>query len=92
MDVAKVRNQVVTYLRSEGFKPRDADGTDFADEDGIFRFKVGTVYGEVTVTVWQGARCVDTIRVLNEEQSKQDGMRRIEDMLYPMKVIGGLEL
>lgn len=52
-DIVEARNKVVKNLDDHGFKPRDADPTDFQfADDNSLRFKVGTSYSEVTVTVW----------------------------------------
>lgn len=53
--VKKVRENLISH----GFRPRDADGSDFQyGDDPSLRFKVNCVYGEVTVSVWKHARQV----------------------------------
>lgn len=52
LDVAATRRDLVRFLSSIGFEPRDADGADFASPSSPVRFKVGTSYGEVAITCW----------------------------------------
>lgn len=69
-DVHLARNKVVANLEAHGFKTRDADPTDFqfGDDQGL-RFKVGTAYSEVTVTVWRSDRQRKTaLRATSDEQ------------------------
>lgn len=63
LDVVETRRRVVEFLEGQGYQARDADGTDFAHPDTDVRFKVGTVYREVTVTVWQGPKQIGAERV-----------------------------
>lgn len=57
------------YLREFGFVPRDADGSDFQrGTDDTLRFKVGTVYGEVTISSWGRKEQINAVRVLRDEQ------------------------
>lgn len=57
IDVAAVRTEMVRYLADIGFTERDADGSDFqfGDDPGL-RFKIGTSYGEVAVSVYNPTR------------------------------------
>lgn len=56
-------------LKEHDFRPRDADISDFQfGTDPGLRFKVGTVYGEVTITVWSYGRQTEVIRVLSDAQ------------------------
>lgn len=70
LDVKAARDKIVANLADHGFLPRDADGADFQFHDDMtLRFKVGTVYGEVAVTVWKHDRQMkDVIRVFTEAQ------------------------
>lgn len=59
------------YLRGHNFKQRDADPADFQyGDDTSLRFKVGSVYGEVSVQIVRSghANPNETIRILNEGQ------------------------
>ena len=69
-DVEAGVREINAHLRARGFTERDADGADFqAGEDRGLRFKTGTVYGEVTVTVWFNDRQgKEPIRILGEHQ------------------------
>jgi hypothetical protein len=71
IDIVKVREKIVKNLTEHGFRPHGADPSDFQfGTDPGLRFKVGTVYGEVTVTIWKYARQVKKpIRILNDEQA-----------------------
>lgn len=56
-------------LYSQHYVERDADGSDFQfGSDTSLRFKVGMVYGEVTVTVWQEGKQTQAIRILSDAQ------------------------
>lgn len=56
-DIVAARQKVVDNLFDHGFKPRDADPTDFqVEDDRTLRFKVGTVTNEITVLVYQDDR------------------------------------
>lgn len=69
-------------LKEHNFTERDADGSDFQfGTDPSLRFKVGTVKGEVTLTVWKHARCVETIRVLTDEQVVE-AKHRIDSLVH----------
>ena len=70
LDIVKVRERIVKNLADHGFVPRDADDADFQfGTDMSLRFKVGTVRGEVAITVWVNDRQrKDVIRVLTEAQ------------------------
>lgn len=70
LDIVKVRGQVATRLREHGYKPRDADPADFQfEDDRTLRFKVGTQYGEVAISVWwNDERAKDVIRITQEAQ------------------------
>jgi hypothetical protein len=74
--------EINEYLMEKGFMPRDADGADFQrKDDRVLRFKTGTVYGEVTVTLWVNDRQVKTpIRILGPHQMA-DAKHTIDQMI-----------
>lgn len=63
IDTAKVCKKTHDHLRSLGFSPRDADGSDLGHPNSLLRFKVGTAYSEVSATVWKGIRQIAVCRV-----------------------------
>lgn len=68
-DIVAARQKVVDNLEDHGYRPRDADPTDFqVGNDRTLRFKVGTQHSEITVTVWREDQSVQTLRAVTEEQ------------------------
>lgn len=69
IDVVAGVQAIRQHLRDHNFHVRDADPSDyqFGTDPGL-RFKLGTVYGEVTITVWRFAKQIAVIRALNEAQ------------------------
>lgn len=62
--VARINNHILTHgFRKPGSEPDFQYG-----DDTSLRFKTGTVYGEVTITVWKHQRQIDVIRCTNDEQ------------------------
>jgi hypothetical protein len=68
IDVATEVARINKHILDHGFHKPGAEPDFQYGEDTRLRFKTGTVYGEVTVTVWQGQRQVDVIRCTNEAQ------------------------
>lgn len=65
-----MREKVVAYLRSREYTERDADGSDFQfHQDRSLRFKIGTAYSEVTITVWEDNK--QTFRAIRITQNSQ---------------------
>lgn len=82
LDVEKVAKELVGYLGTADFKPRDSDGNDLQyGDDMTLRFKVGTVYGEVAVTVWKDGRQVEALRILSEKQVPE-AKHRLDRIIY----------
>lgn len=74
IDVTRVQQDVVKYLRELEFEARDADGNDFQHgADQSLRFKVGTSYKEVSIQVVYGRENPrnHVIRVLRDTQMNQ---------------------
>lgn len=71
INVPNVRRRIVSELAEWGWIPRDADGTDFAHPDNRngLRFKIGTSYGEVAVTVWMGSQQMLAVRTIRDDQA-----------------------
>lgn len=68
-DVAAGVAAINKHLKEHDFRATGADGNDFQyGTDPGLRFKTGTSYGEVAVTVWKHQRQVQAIRAMNEEQ------------------------
>lgn len=80
INVEQVRRQVANILIEEGFDHPDADRAEFRSPDNLTRFKVGTVYGEVTITAWQGAVCIATIRLITP-RSLDEGLRDLARLI-----------
>ena len=93
LDVVTTRRTVVNTLVVHGYRPGDADGADFRNpERPHVRFKVGTVYGEVTVTCWdQANRQFKAIRILNDDKSLEEGLIQIEALINSVARINGSE-
>lgn len=69
IDVEAGVRSINQHIREHGFRANGADGNDFQyGTDPGLRFKTGTVYGEVTVTVWNHQRQIEAIRILSEAQ------------------------
>lgn len=84
IDVAKVNRWVQEFLRQKGYRSGDADGTDFRKGGAnAVRFKTGTSRGEVAITVWKGPNQIDVVRILNEDQSYDEGVKRIAQHIQP---------
>jgi hypothetical protein len=81
-DVETGVKEINEYLIEKGYVPRDADGADFQREDDrILRFKTGTVFGEVTVTIWVNDRqAKHPIRILGHHQM-EDAKHRIDQII-----------
>lgn len=69
IDVQAGRNKVVRALERAGYTMSGADPTDFQKgTDRSLRFKVGTQYGEVTVTTWNYSRQIGVNRATRDVQ------------------------
>lgn len=69
IDIVAGRNKVVRALERTGYTQSASDPTDFQQgaHRGL-RFKIGTQYGEVTMTVWNYSRQIGTHRATKDEQ------------------------
>lgn len=71
IDEAMTVKAVNGYLESHGFTARDADKCDFQyGDDTTFRFKTGTVHGEVAIQVVGHGQVRKVIRVLTNDITK----------------------
>lgn len=69
MNVQEQRSRIVKELSDHGWRPRDADPTDFQfGTDRSLRFKVGTAHKEVTVSRWAYDRQIMVQRASTPEQ------------------------
>jgi hypothetical protein len=85
IDVELGARRIVNNLREHDFRNRDADPTDFQfGMDPGLRFKVGTVRGEVTITVWKWAKQVEVIRVLSDAQVVE-AKHRIDALIHEFR-------
>ncbi len=91
LDEAKVLKAVHGILARHGIVARDADHADFGHPTITHtRFKTGTSYGEVTITVWKGNRQVQAIRILNENASWEQAKRDLDDHLIQFPQVNGV--
>lgn len=70
IDVEAGAKSIVQHLKGHDFRNAGADPTDFQyGSDPGLRFKVGTVRGEVTVSVWRHSRQIkQPIRCMSDAQ------------------------
>jgi len=67
INIVHGRNQIVRALERHGYTQSAADPTDFQQGSNRgLRFKVGTQYGEVTITVWNYSRQVGVHRATKD--------------------------
>lgn len=72
MDAAAVRNQVIKHFQGLGMTSRDHSNSEYSwggtIPEGGLRYKVGTKWEEVTITVWRGGHQVGVVRINKDDQ------------------------
>jgi predicted Zn-dependent protease len=69
IDIVAGRNRIVQALARAGFTQSASDPSDYQQGTSrALRFKVGTQYGEVTMTVWNYSRQIGVHRAISDAQ------------------------
>lgn len=68
INVEQAVKAINNHLKEHDFRCPGADSDFRFGTDPGLRFKTGTVYGEVTVTIWRYGKQIDVIRILNDAQ------------------------
>lgn len=80
IDAQKAREAIHERLEDFGWET-NVTYANYTRKGHALEFKVGTMYGEVTVHVRDRRIVTETIRVVNDEQL-QDLLSRIEDLAH----------